>query len=928
MPVHRRGSIFLLVLGLTTLMVVLAFTFIIAARLRREQGLGDGASLLAQQAARGGVGHAIEVLTRDFLASPNRASSFGSRWFQAFGAIDSGKEGKEGWNPNGDDPMGHEDSPFDRNENDVKSECRLIEMYIDDRRSGGNYRNRRQPFLNGWYTSRGLARWIEPCEFHRDLQGKPISFHLTHPAPANAGSSDPALWRGENYLPDVDQPMWYDVHLLPVDDRTLARFRLRYAVCVEDLGGHLLSAPQGEYVLPVRQAPASVPTAVDAVGAAEIDPTLNEKYADAFVNLSAQSPNMLRPWVAALVWRGQGVWSDRIWGESTVFPAIASFSGTVPAVWGDYDNRGNAAPIAPEPDDRITQAIPDGGTAAVMSAAGRQVRYTFDDGSRAHSFAADTWNYLMTPFARTSRAKISPTRFDDGYTDVPWQVNVLTAPARTITSMVFAYLPKEAQMLKYRDFRQANWGAFDPVWGSNSWNSWSNYNQNKQVAHPHVDLFSSPSFVANYQQPYPGSAPYLWNGTNPTPASDTPPVKPGGLDPNQWNEFLGAGYNINDWWRTQPSDLPDNRFPDGKLVGAAYSPLQGCWGRMYPEYPYEATILEQPFAGGIRIDVNDYNVGAYLDWTYGMWYTDSYWYDLAQALTSTIALTQYAHQSLDGSQRLTSANPDGIPRWPNVPGDSDYAGRAGTPMLDTDRDGDGVNDTPSQLASIAAIDRQFVKNLGEYPEAYATGSRPSSAHVAITCGHTHYNFLNIPAVTVYTPSANIKRLLGTGTISLQQAKLMELALNDLRMSFFGASGQYPDFAGIDFDDDGVVQCSGYTGKTAPAGSTGYGPIVPVAQRISLTGCFVMQQSRFFRIIVRGQLFDELRHYPVAEANLETVYAIDPSGRIYDVNGAPSALRDPNHDGVHTDTVGMSEGRILFQRWLMNAYQGDKVRSYP
>jgi|GEM_PF-3891958 len=921
MSIPRRGSIFLLVLGLTTVAVTLAFTFIVGARLRREQGLGDGASLLAQQAARSGVSHAIDVLTRDFLDSPNRAGSFGSRWFHAFGPIDTGLEGKETNSPNNDNSMGFEDSPFDRNENDVRTESRLVEMYLNDRKSGGNYRGRKTPFTKGWYTSRGIARWIEPSVFHRDLLNKPISFHLSHPAPKDTSSSDPALkYRGENYLPDVSQPMWYDDHLVPVDDRTLARFRLRYAVSVVDLGGHMLSAPQGEYVVP----PAGVATAVDAVGAAEIEPTLNEKYADAFVNLSAQSPNMLRPWVAALVWRGQGVWSDNIWGgglggNPTAFPAIASFSGTVPAVWGDYDDRLNVAPIAPEPDGRITQPIPDGGTAAVMSAAGRQVRYTFDDGSRARSWSADTWNYLMTPFARASRAKASPTRFDEGFTDVPWQVNVLTAPARTIASMVFAYLPKEAQLLKYRDFKKSNWVSFDPVWGSNGWNGWTDYTQNTQVAHPHIDLFSSPDFLAKYQQPYPGSAPTMWAGTNPTAANDTPPVKPVGLDAAKWNEYLGGDYNINNWWK----------IPDNQMFGSVNSPLQNSIGRMYPEYPNEGTILEQPWAGGVRIDINDDNVGAYLDWTSGMWYTDSYWYDLAQALTSTIALTQYAHQALDGRQRLNDPTPDGIPRWPNVPGDSDYASRAGTPMLDTDRDGDGVNDTPSQLASIAAIDRQFIKNLGEYPQSYSTGSRPINPHTAITIGRSHQHWVqSVPTVTVYTPSANIKSLRNAGKITAGQAKLMELVLNDLRMSFFGASGQYPSFAGIDFDDDGVVQCSGYTGKTATAGGTGYGPIVPVDQRISLTGCFVMQQSRFFRIIVRGQVFDELRRYPVAEANLETVYAIDPSGLIYDVNRAPSASHDPNGDKLHTDTVDMSASRILFQRWLMNDYQGDKLRSYP
>jgi hypothetical protein len=144
---------------------------------------------------------------------------------------------------------------------------------------------------------------------------------------------------------------------------------------------------------------------------------------------------------------------------------------------------------------------------------------------------------------------------------------------------------------------------------------------------------------------------------------------------------------------------------------------------------------------------------------------------------------------------------------------------------------------------------------------------------------------------------------------------MELVVNDMRMSFFGSSPQYPDFRAIDFDDDGHVRCSAYPGGSAPADPmTGKGPVPGPERRFSLTGHFVFQKSRYWRITCRGEVFDQVRQRPVAEADLEAAYCLDPDGEAFDLVNAP------------IPGAGPLSTRLLYQRWLWNRYKGARSRA--
>lgn len=205
---------------------------------------------------------------------------------------------------------------------------------------------------------------------------------------------------------------------------------------------------------------------------------------------------------------------------------------------------------------------------------------------------------------------------------------------------------------------------------------------------------------------------------------------------------------------------------------------------------------------------------------------------------------------------------------------------------------------------------------------------------------------NVGAEADYVPGTSVSPIFAPTQLALARAKLMERVLNDWRMSFLGASKGYADdFRPKDFDGDGKVFCSGYLGGTAEepitrltcwqlADAAGNGPgigtrsddpayINPTASDpakrltlFSLTGCLAIARSHQFKLLVRGELFDNLLGKPVAERHSETAVLIDPDNNV--VRSANPAVLPS----------GLGDTTIIMQRPVHSYYRGYLAGSGP
>ena len=378
----------------------------------------------------------------------------------------------------------------------------------------------------------------------------------------------------------------------------------------------------------------------------------------------------------------------------------------------------------------------------------------------------------------------------------------------------------------------------------------------------------------------------------------------------------------------------------------------------------------------------------------GYYYPNSYWMDIASAYVQTMSLTQYVWADhIDGYykddprrgvptywERVLQSDPiertfpqeyfdlpaPGQPtrssmgtyplgRLPTI----DAPGFAlETPCRDLDVDGDGKPDVPSTFDTMAEVDAQFLRNLGEWPEDYATGTRPTLANVGLeTVGimsqwngnkilwgegnampilrykplPDHYNIKGQLALYLEDADDPAIPIADRRGITPVQAGMMELVVNDFRTSFFGASPAYPEFRPLDLDDDGIVRCSVYKNGMAPAQNPapgsydemetgpGRGPLIDPEtgepfERFSLTGYFTFQKSRFYRLFYRGEVYDVIRGVVVAQTNGEAVYVVDPDG---DMAGA--RMQDPDGDAT---TGSLADSYLMYKHYHLNNYRGE------
>jgi hypothetical protein len=171
----------------------------------------------------------------------------------------------------------------------------------------------------------------------------------------------------------------------------------------------------------------------------------------------------------------------------------------------------------------------------------------------------------------------------------------------------------------------------------------------------------------------------------------------------------------------------------------------------------------------------------------------------------------------------------------------------------------------------------------------------------------------------------------------ERSQIAELIINDFRMSFFGASPQYgDDFRVYDLNGDGKAACSCYPsnpGATAkeqnlridqystsvdPATGIALDPVAsdPSNTYFSNTGTFLLGKSRFWRILVRGEVWDNVLQTTIDRAQLDTVLCIDP---LEAANECGTGPQDPG--------AGMYATHIMSQIWLLNGIRDFLPKRY-
>lgn len=926
----RRGGVFLFCLGMLLVMVALAYTFMASSRIRRDASERLHMLSFAELAANQGAAHVIEVLTREYLSQPGVPTNTNMAYIHAFAPIDTTRVGKHLRSTVAGDAaqyraQGDPDSAEDENENDVKTEQILTSLYNHTYQGGGTHRARADSFRRGMLLSNGLGRYIEPMHYHTDLVNRPISFHLEHPCAADPTAYDPAVRRGEPWVPDRSDPLYLDSDLQPVSNRAAARFRLRYAVNVEDLSGHLPLSWQGEYDDGASDARIVAPSQTDAAMTAEVNTTIANRYDASLYNMLA-IPYRTKAWWGWLVAHGRGFsnWTHPT-GTATYqmdrFPVLSTVIGGVPERYSQSNFY--QLPVLPDasmtPKPLVTYGhVWTSNRGPVMSAfAGRAfLGHSHDD--------TPALSYTFTPHGPRRIVAPMPATSLESYTDCPWQLNLPTTVPNAVTLMLYAYLPAEFKSRVYTKRKKWAFTGFNAE-GVPQWDDAAIPDETALRIigkTPAVDLFSSPGFSSNFT--------HLGSGYPGTDPQDAPALS----SVPHWRENLGRHIDLNETGFVATSVEYTHRPPFWGMV-------QGYLPDLGDDFVEKAETTFVPLGEKWELQLSGAGEMLRLTADQGFAFGDSYYMDLATAFFHSVAVAQLAWMGDNGA----SSNDfplDGRPQFPATVTAVDLAGflADGQPsgtrdrdMLDLDADGDGEVDSPSGFNTIRKVDAQFVRNMGEYfgPKLvdapnqglYLVKYRPGSwPHPANRLTRAR----DFAEAVTFTPSNNIYSLLTDSDpavkITPEEAALMELVLNDMRMSFFGASPQYPDFQGIDFDNDGTVRCSAYAGGSSPADLDRFG-VGPIEHRFSLTGCFVMQKSRYFRAFIRGEIFDELRNVPVETTTLEMVYAIDPSGRIYDVNNQPidhpTRPRDPDLDGDTRDAE-IIDSQVLFQRWHWPKYQ--------
>jgi len=1009
---HRSGSAILLCLALAAIAVMIGFAFLRIVSRQDISGTSEMLDGLARDAARSGLAHATEQIMADYNATSLPM------------AIGSGASAVPTSAVVAPIPT-HLDGPYRAPFASLALPGRLLTVYnmspstngTDDAQQENNVL---MPFIKkdsdgagariaeAWYCDRALmiydgrGRYYEPG-YHDITRPNPA---VAAPVPVTAVRfTDPAATAS-----DRNAPLFLDrsLHRLTgtsTTERTKARYRVRYAVGVEDLQGHLLSNPRADMDVDwtnasndYRSLPPWLNTAAYAWNAMNGGFfTLTYGY-DAGGVLNTWFPTV--PLRLDHIFRGRGSASnaDRAWavgatqGQPAAFPYMFRAAGRernpftggfYPGTtgydqwWGNHTWDGNYA------DGSIYDGVYDGTAIPVNqeNLGGRLYRFVGNPGAKYPAIAPDpaggqiltpvagsphpyvhalvgpqlSWynqlacvqgylpdyhrygeaqdgrvptsntigvitspqSYYLTNhalFGRRMESSASGTanpKWYQGAVDTPWLVNALTATPQTIHMMLLAYMPPYLKTIKYD--RDEYYKKIDEV-------PYTDGDGNLQIEEvydttiDHITL--GPWFyqirgleVLNDQ---------LGSGFADFPA-------PSSVD---------AGFTIKpDYYQDDPEPRPvENRYPgplcrgdstianqglddlgqyidaDSRGIGyCSHTGRQLLWLAAYDQWRTQ----EEGFLEGGKTWNRKWKIRRRLDpLTYK--YRYSYFWDLSLAMTQALAFAratwvQYPNHCFDPATDFT-------PR--------------------------SLRD-PRNYDTVEELDRLLLRQLGENFDNPGTpcADNPILMPLTGTADAWVVPKFSFTLATTKPPhtiaSMRTTALLQTasGVLSPERAKVMERMLNDFRLSFLGVSPAYRNtFQPLDFDGDHHVHCSAYdinaaatpnevaykTARWKTDDGAGRGPVPSALTTpgtdyttgfsnnpwFCATGAFFIGKSHYYRVFVRGEVYDNLLNKPVTTRTLESVMAVDPEATI-----DPHDPSRPGANRPYTET--------LFQRWHYN-----------
>ena len=964
----RRGSFLFLCIAMMGLMVIIGFAVLSNIQTQSDASTNTQRVLLAQAAAQAGLEHATEQILRDYAATSSsvlsdkngqlemddfRAITHLEGPYRApFTAITFPDRADVDWNqPDAD--------------KDVRLEHPILRPYI--LQNGYDMRwsldgmshlvGRARYYEPNYYNIDSQAPYIPPAP----------SYYPSNSAPMTAGLPTVTSFVDLNAtLPSRNAGMFYDEQFRRIVNpdhaaaRKAARYRLRYAVIDDDLSGNLLINPQSDPTLPqdYRTPPDWVAHAGDAFatmmvtqcGSDQADYTWDAcKLEHVFlgrgyggnVDLDANGFPITFPRMYRAANGGDVNCYFQSYQAGSYSSQLTQTLYQNPVVHGDVN--GN------EP---LYVQNNDGNDPYAHALIGTQLSW-WNAFYAAAENNSDPWRWInwnqiffaTTPFGHALVQPPGYPTYDpinrkwyQGRVNTPFYVNVMTAPPWVIDAMLTAYLPPKFKTMSYANITWYQWlgqdkdgnnlydngtpQAIDPF---NPVNAIGLYGRDLLVdtTSPAFAEFQAPSregassifngqvikpdyYIPDPRLPgYPGEFPYqrvypglAWNGdpTNPGQGSD---------DAGQYilTNNLSYGADVHVW---QPFFRMDPNNP-------GYNASFGSYQAVPPDF---STLSVTPPAWWLA---NGNNIAYKSTDPNPQKFTYSYWWDMYSALGMAITVMRAQwHNSQTG--------------YPFIPSNLFPPGQK----------------NPGNYQTIRDLDRLFLAYLGESLESPGRNDPTTATAYSWVMNNPSNSYVLAP----WTSADNIRTLLqkdqlksvdptgkGGGMTSQQRAAVMERVLNDFRMAFFGSSPEYSDyvdpvthlrdptqdFRPLDFDGDGQVHCSCYQDPTArfqdpasaantgtvprinpwgQADGTGRGPAIDPTMYFSPSGCFFMGKSHYYRVMTRGELWDNSLNQIVNEATLESVLAVDPEGT------------DPK------------QTQTLYQRWHFDRYLGQMPRLKP